>query len=1024
MSIIFSRKNFLWASISLFLFLLVAPVALSLISVEKASADAACYSNGSVIDCSTNTNQTLDPNKCYNLTFSSSTGGTPGYTASEIPCVASWIDASRIEYKGVIYTDPRWDSTAVFGAPGSSYKGDNNHKDLFDDECSSFFDIKGSKIYVNKGDDVGFNPTADNKANAHFYERIKTRTNGCEEINDVIVPLGNGSNQNIWFYKSGDQLINVFGLADQNEGDVFGPYEAIYADEPNVYYNSNLTGTRSTITLNSAGTSAEWILRMLKTDKELVNINNSSESSIISSTPVTILIGAEDSIPDSFGDDIAGLQQSCETVGGVFSFGLCPLLDGANSAIQTLDGYIRKSLEVKPDYYENAKIKAVWGRFRNIAYILLIPIMLIMVIATALGFKGIDAYTVKRAMPRLLAAVIFMALSYDIAVIMIEITNGVGRSVGGLIAGPFGGTKALQFDALFNPNAISGALGVGLLSAVAIISMTPALIGATALYLGTAALALIIIFAILTIRELVIVFLIIMSPVAILSWIFPGNDKLWKLWWNSFSKLLLLFPLIVGALMTGRAFASIANEIPVSGVEALFMVLVKITAYIGPFFFIPKLFAIAGGAFGNLAGMVNDRSKGVFDRSRKKRAEIRQKAKKDLYGGNYFKGPRGKRYNDSLQRAAHLPGALKRLSFITGSGGSRKAMLDEMIGTTGNKTDEESMKENETLQKLASDDDKMRAAQSVLEQDRPGGGTRADFEAALIAQDPNRFADVEDEYGNITTDRSQDRNQAVAELMALQESMGKASLLRVLTPLISATGTGDKNIHGEFDLSLAVRRIAAAANGDRTKAAAMMSSVKKAWAQSGVPGGSAKFSDLMEAYDEMTRNGASDEEVHLRILDSAADNTDPYELARLKPAGAKALAHRKLERIQLATTKYNQAVASGAPEKEQKEAQNLMDAELAEGQKFLATLGSVASPAVSSAAATAMYGVEIQGSAEAVYTSGDGTKPPLKKDVTVRVMMDERRGQPSNTALPERQLYGSQADPEEVRRRMMGEDGP
>ncbi len=293
---------------------------------------------------------------------------------------------------------------------------------------------------------------------------------------------------------------------------------------------------------------------------------------------------------------------------------------------------MRRALEVKPEYYENGSVKNAWARIRNVAYILLIPMMLVMVIGTALGFNFLDAYTVKRAMPRLVLATIFLALSYDVCRILIEVTNGVGRGVAGLIATPFGGTAGLTLQSIFEPSAgndVVTIVGGGVLAGVAIAAIGVVSLGILASYLFTAAIALLLIFAILTVRELVIVFLIILGPLAILSWIFPGNDKMWKLWWGTFTKLLMMYPLIVGLLVTGRAFASIVNGAGADGLEGVFVVLVKLTAYIGPFFFIPKAFTFAGSAFGNLAGMINDRGKGIFDRQRKWRGETRKKAMKE-----------------------------------------------------------------------------------------------------------------------------------------------------------------------------------------------------------------------------------------------------------------------------------------------------------------------------------------------------------------------------------------------------------
>jgi hypothetical protein len=324
---------------------------------------------------------------------------------------------------------------------------------------------------------------------------------------------------------------------------------------------------------------------------------------------------------------------TCESEGGIFGWVLCPILSWSSQALEVVEGWITNRLDIPPDYYENEGIKGAWERIRNVAYIVLIPVLLVMVISTALGYSFVDAYTVKRALPRLFVAIIFMALSYNIMVLMIEITNDFGRGIGGLIAAPFGGSEDLTLQAIFNPSGSDSAAivfgGGAVLAGLGIAAISAVSVGVLASYLFVAALALLSIFFVLVFRQMIILGLMVVAPLAIISWIFPGNDKAWKLWWSSFSKLLLLYPIIVAALITGRAFASIVP--PADGaLDSILTILIKLTAYIAPFFLIPSVFRYAGGAFANLAGIVNNRSKGLFDRNRKyrdsKKAENRQKA--------------------------------------------------------------------------------------------------------------------------------------------------------------------------------------------------------------------------------------------------------------------------------------------------------------------------------------------------------------------------------------------------------------
>ncbi len=127
--------------------------------------------------------------------------------------------------------------------------------------------------------------------------------------------------------------------------------------------------------------------------------------------------------PTATADD----NNSCEESAGDFSFILCPTLYALDAAIGALDGIVTGLLTIDFDRLEYSDgLKNAWGAVRNLAYVILIPMLLLMVIGTALGFKFLDAYTVKRALPRLFVAVIFIALSWDFCRILINMSNDVG----------------------------------------------------------------------------------------------------------------------------------------------------------------------------------------------------------------------------------------------------------------------------------------------------------------------------------------------------------------------------------------------------------------------------------------------------------------------------------------------------------------------------------------------------------------------------------------------------------------------
>lgn len=241
-----------------------------------------------------------------------------------------------------------------------------------------------------------------------------------------------------------------------------------------------------------------------------------------------------------------------------------------------------------------------------------------------------DAYTVKKVLPRLVIAAILIQLSWEIFTLMILIVGNIAWGVEGLLYAPFGGRDALQLEDLV----AGSAGGPGLFAAVTAIAVVGA--ATTAVSLGvvlslalSAFIAIAIGFFVLVVRQVVILVLLVLAPIALVAWILPNTEKVWKLWWESFSKLLFMYPLILLLIAAGRIFAVIATDVSDFTDENLFTnlagntyeMIIVVVGFFAPFFLIPKTFQVAGSAFANITGMVNNRSRGVFDRLRKGRQQ-------------------------------------------------------------------------------------------------------------------------------------------------------------------------------------------------------------------------------------------------------------------------------------------------------------------------------------------------------------------------------------------------------------------
>lgn len=317
---------------------------------------------------------------------------------------------------------------------------------------------------------------------------------------------------------------------------------------------------------------------------------------------------------------------------------MCPLLHLAESAVRQLDNLITYMLTFPTaDYFDNSNnsLGNAWGSMRNLSLGLLVIAGLVMVISQAVSWGPFDAYTIKKVMPRLVFAVIFISISLPVLRLLIEFSNVAGVGIRELI------------ERLFNANFSNGvtfnngALTIGTV-AVGAAGLSLGFLGILSL-MGTAILAVLIAFLVLTARQLLILMLVIVAPIAIACYILPNTERVWKMWWDFFWRALVAFPIISAFIATGHAFAKVASySTTVPGSDSTLhdtlASLIAFAAYFGPYFALPFAFRLAGGAVGQIGGLVNDRSRGAFDRLKGFRKQQTAQNLSDMKYGKRFEG--------------------------------------------------------------------------------------------------------------------------------------------------------------------------------------------------------------------------------------------------------------------------------------------------------------------------------------------------------------------------------------------------
>lgn len=293
---------------------------------------------------------------------------------------------------------------------------------------------------------------------------------------------------------------------------------------------------------------------------------------------------------------------------------ICPVIGIGEELVRRIDNFITSSLDFQTDTVFDTTSQTsrgyyvAWNSFRILATALLIIAGLFMITSHALGFEALDAYTIRKVMPRLLIAAIGISLSWPLMKFTIDFFNTLGVDIRNLIYSPFsylskdgtlGGSTILAGDA-----AIFGYLFV--FGPGAILSL-----------LATAALAVLVGFLVIIVRDLALIVLIVIAPVAIATYVLPNTQKVWKLWKDNFLGLLLVFPIISAFIAVGHVFSAVSlssasgNGATGGGTAAQ---IVGFIAYFLPYFLLPVAFRLATGVIGTVAGFVNDRHRGAFDR--------------------------------------------------------------------------------------------------------------------------------------------------------------------------------------------------------------------------------------------------------------------------------------------------------------------------------------------------------------------------------------------------------------------------
>lgn len=304
---------------------------------------------------------------------------------------------------------------------------------------------------------------------------------------------------------------------------------------------------------------------------------------------------------------------------------MCPMLTktagGANFIDTTITGQLH--YDINGNLPNGGGAYKAWSAIKDIASALIVIVMLVMIISQAIGNGPFEAYTIKKMLPKLVVAIILMQISWFFCKWAIGIANDLGDGLKQILLAPFsaGGGGNMGFFAILKHMDGSWAVGFGVTTIVVgvlagiILAATfiPAtLVLAFGLFLGA-----IMALCMLLFRNVLVVALTLFSPVAFLIWALPGQSmqRYWKFWSDNFTKLLMLFPLMVAIIYTGRIFAWIvagANSTGSGHTPGFIDYMTIIVAYWGPYFVIFKAYGWGGSMLSAAGNAVQKGRQGIM----------------------------------------------------------------------------------------------------------------------------------------------------------------------------------------------------------------------------------------------------------------------------------------------------------------------------------------------------------------------------------------------------------------------------
>ena len=308
------------------------------------------------------------------------------------------------------------------------------------------------------------------------------------------------------------------------------------------------------------------------------------------------LLGLIAPVTNVYAEPVEGTTgTSCEENVGQIAWFVCPETGAIAKGVDWLHDKIEDILVINPvEMKDGAPIYEIWKYARTITNIVFIIFLLVVVYSQITGI-GISNYGIKKALPKLIVVAILVNLSFYICSIAVDVSNILGtglRDVFSSIESATASKVQLSEGAYLSMYEIYNGLADGLVlaGAAAVISFET---GSIWMLIPVVLFALVSVasgFITIAMRQAVVALLIMISPLAIVAYMLPNTESLFKKWKQLFTKMLVFYPMF--SLLFGAS--SLAGWAIIASAQDGFGVMLGVAVQIFPLFFSWSLMKMSG----------------------------------------------------------------------------------------------------------------------------------------------------------------------------------------------------------------------------------------------------------------------------------------------------------------------------------------------------------------------------------------------------------------------------------------------